>query len=108
MRKKKTIKNNKSKGDKNKARRERGCLTEFLSVGHLLLTFQKRPDSSCPVRYQVEAPGKCSASQCLSPWRIRTHMRLLEINSKHSSTVHSSPNSLLNDVMIQNTDKTRT
>lgn len=43
-----------------------------------------------------------------SPWRIRTHMRLLEINSKHSSTVHSSPNSLLHDVMIQNTDKTRT
>ena len=38
-------------------------------------------------------------------------MTLLEIKSKHSSTVHcvvcAEPNSLLHDVMIWNTDKTR-
>lgn len=45
-----------------------------------------------------------------SPWRVRTNVRLLEINGKHSSTVHcvSTPNSLPHDVMLWNTDKTRT
>lgn len=49
-------------------------------------------------------------SQCIFALENQNSHETAEINIKHSTTVHclSSPNSLLHDVTIQNTDKTRT